>query len=124
MAEGYDLRGPRVQVAWTHGLTDFIMPYMIQTLKEMSGKVDTLMRERKEAQTAAVTDEATKKQQEAQSNAYLSLMPLALPAPPLAGGAGGPSADGFGGAAGGYSANNGTTYGGGGFGQTYAGQGF
>ncbi|KAK9805974.1 hypothetical protein WJX73_010066 [Symbiochloris irregularis] len=124
----YELIKPDValEVAWTHGLTDFIMPYMIQTLKEMSGKVDTLMRERKEAQAAAVTDEATKKQQEAQSNAYLSLMPLALPAPPLAGGAGGASpADGFGGASGGYSANNGAQYGGGGFGGgQYAGQGF
>lgn len=117
-----------MQVAWTHGLTDFIMPYMIQTLKEMSGKVDTLMRERKEAQAAAVTDEAAKKQQEAQSNAYLSLMPLALPAPPLPGGGGnGGSADGFGGQSGGYGPNNGAVYGsaGGGFGgQSYAGQAF
>ena len=112
-------------MAWTHGLTDFIMPYMIQTLKEMSGKVDTLMRERKEAQTAAVTDEAAKKQQEAQSNAYLSLMPLALPAPPLPGGGGG--ADGFGGASGGYSSTSGAAYGqSGGFGGqgAYAGQAF
>lgn len=99
------------------------MPYMIQTLKEMTGKVDTLMRERKEAQAAAVTDEAAKKQQEAQSNAYLSLMPLALPAPPLPGGA----ADGFGGASGGYSSTSGAAYGAGGsgpFGQSYAGQAF
>ena len=69
-----------------HGLSDFIMPYMIQWLREYSGKVDLLMKERKEAQQAAVQDEASKKEQQAQSNAYLSLMPLALPAPPQAGG--------------------------------------
>ena len=38
-------------------------------------------------------------EQEAQSNAYLQLMPLALPAPPLAGGA-----PGFGGAPAGFGA--------------------
>ena len=36
-----------------------------------------------------MSEEASKRQQEAQSNAYLSLMPLALPAPPLPGGGGG-----------------------------------
>ena len=50
-----------------------------------------------------MSDEAAKKQQEAQSNAYLSLMPLALPAPPAAGDSGfgggaygAPTANGYG----------------------------
>ena len=49
-------------------------------------QVDLLITERKEAQQAAVSDETTKRQQEAENNAYLSLMPLALPAPPVGGG--------------------------------------
>ena len=48
-------------------------------------QVDLLIRERKEAQEAAQTDETTKRQKEADNNAYLSLMPLALPAPPVGG---------------------------------------
>ena len=28
-----------LQLAWLNGLTEFIMPYMIQTIKEMTGKV-------------------------------------------------------------------------------------
>lgn len=78
-----------------NGLMDFVFPYLIQFLKEYTGKVDLLYTERKERQSAAVDEESAKKQQEAQSNAYLQLMPLALPAPPVAG----PPGGGFGGAA-------------------------
>ena len=28
-----------LQLAWLNGLTEFIMPYMVQTIKEMTGKV-------------------------------------------------------------------------------------
>ena len=48
-------------------------------------QVDLLITERKEAQQAAQSDESTKRQKEADNNAYLSLMPLALPAPPMGG---------------------------------------
>ena len=48
-------------------------------------QVDLLITERKEAQQAAQSDESTKRQKEADNNAYLSLMPLALPAPPVGG---------------------------------------
>ena len=82
-----------------NGLMDFVFPYLIQFLKEYTGKVDLLYTERKERQSAAVDEESAKKQQEAQSNAYLQLMPLALPAPPVAGGPGG---GGFGGAPAGF----------------------
>ncbi len=47
-------------------------------------QVDKLILERKEAQQAAQSDESTKRQKEADNNAYLSLMPLNLPAPPVA----------------------------------------
>lgn len=46
-------------------------------------QVDLLITERKEAQQAAQSDESSKRQKEADNNAYLSLMPLALPAPPM-----------------------------------------
>ncbi|EIE26635.1 clathrin heavy chain [Coccomyxa subellipsoidea C-169] len=97
----YDLIKPDValEVAWMNGLMDFVFPYLIQFLKEYTGKVDLLYTERKERQSAAVDEESAKKQQEAQSNAYLQLMPLALPAPPVAGGPGG---GGFGGAPAGF----------------------
>eukprot|EP00884_Botryococcus_braunii_P006634 jgi/Botrbrau1/15972/Bobra.0294s0010.1 len=83
----YDLIKPDValEVAWTNKLTDQVMPFMIQWLKDYSGKVDLLMKERKEALQAKVQDEASKQQLEAQANAHLSLMPLALPAPPVGG---------------------------------------
>ena len=71
-----------LQVAWMNGLMDFVFPYLIQFLKEYTGKVDNLWKEKKERQVAAVDEESAKKQQEAQTNAYLQLMPLALPAPP------------------------------------------
>lgn len=48
-------------------------------------QVDLLIRERKEAKEAAQSDESSKRQKEADNNAYLSLMPLALPAPPTGG---------------------------------------
>ena len=53
-------------------------------------QVDVLMEDRKElmAQRAAAAD--AQKNQQAQSNAYLALMPLALPAPPTADYGGGP----------------------------------
>ena len=55
-------------------------------------------------QEAAVSEEASKRQQEAQSNAYLSLMPLALPAPPLPGAGGGGGGGGGGGSNGQFGA--------------------
>ena len=55
-----------------------------------------LMEDRKElmAQRAAVAD--AQKNQQAQSNAYLALMPLALPAPPTADFQGGQPQPGYG----------------------------
>ena len=50
-------------------------------LNGSASQVDLLIQERKEAQAAAKSDESTKRQKEADDNAYLSLMPLALPAP-------------------------------------------
>lgn len=80
----YDLIKPDLvmEVAWMNGLMDFAMPYMIATLKEQSMKIDLLMSERKEAKEAVEAQVNHLQQQEAQRNAYATLMPLALPAPP------------------------------------------
>ena len=36
------------QVAWLHGLMDFVFPYLVQFLRQYSQSVDTLMADRKE----------------------------------------------------------------------------
>lgn len=46
-------------------------------------QVDLLMAERKEANEAKQSEEAQQREAQAQSNAYLSLMPLAIAAPPM-----------------------------------------
>lgn len=89
----YDLVRPDValEVAWSNGLTDVVMPYMIQCLKDFSTKVDLLMADRREAQEASKAGEAERKAQEQAANAYLHLNSyLALPAAPstMDGGAG------------------------------------
>lgn len=66
-------------------------------------QVDTLMLERKEAQTAVAESENNAAAQEAQRNAYAQLMPLALPAPPTAGQSYGQSPTGYGAPPTGYS---------------------
>ena len=52
------------QVAWLHGLMDFVFPYLVQFLKEYTGKVDLLMEDRRElvAQRSAM-ENAHKDQQ-------------------------------------------------------------
>merc|ERR1712048_982325 len=46
----YDLIKPDValEVAWMNKMTDHVMPYMIQVMRDQSSKLDTLMAERQE----------------------------------------------------------------------------
>eukprot|EP00798_Chlamydomonas_sp_ICE-L_P023296 gene23296-30532_t len=99
----YDLMQPDVvlELAWANKMVDFAFPYMIQVVKEYTGKVELLMSERKDQH----------EEKEAQRNAYATLMPLALPAPPTGGSSngygpsdtmGGFQGGQFGGAGGGY----------------------
>ncbi|KIY97205.1 hypothetical protein MNEG_10758 [Monoraphidium neglectum] len=84
----YELLRPDVvaEVAWMNKLGDFAMPYMVQVIKEYTGKVDLLMSERKEAKEAEKGAVEAIKQQQAAANSYAMLMPLALPAPGQGGG--------------------------------------
>ena len=78
----YDLIRPDValELAWKHKLMDTAMPYMIQTVRDLTSKVDILMKERREAQEASKAGEAERKAQEQAANAYLHLNSyLALP---------------------------------------------
>lgn len=78
----YDLIRPDValELAWKNKLMDFVMPYMIQCLKDYSTKIDLLMKDRREAQEASKAGDAERKAQEQAANAYLQLNSyLALP---------------------------------------------
>lgn len=80
----YGLIKPDValEVAWGANLIDVAMPFMIQSLRDLSSKVDGLVAERDEARAKSKEEAETKKQQEQAANAYLHLNSyLALPAP-------------------------------------------
>mmetsp|Transcript_17485 Transcript_17485/g.52457 ORF Transcript_17485/g.52457 Transcript_17485/m.52457 type:complete len:1706 (-) Transcript_17485:516-5633(-) len=104
----YDLISPDValEVAWLHGLMDFVFPYLVQFLKQYSTSVDTLMAERKEMLAARKKEDDANAANAAQNNAHLGLAPLMLtqgPAGPDGGygppppGYGGPPPPGYGG---------------------------
>jgi len=81
-----------LELAWSHGLTDAAMPFMIQTLKDQSSKIDLLMREREQARKKNGGNAAGGSSED--GGGYLSMMPLALPAAPgsaQSGGGGGPA---------------------------------
>ncbi|KDD77018.1 hypothetical protein H632_c39p3, partial [Helicosporidium sp. ATCC 50920] len=78
----YSLVKPDValEVAWTNGLTDTVMPYMIQVVRDFGTKLDALERERKDAQEASKAEADSKKAAQQAANAYLHLNSyLALP---------------------------------------------
>eukprot|EP00850_Spirogloea_muscicola_P021740 SM000260S09936 [mRNA] locus=s260:121843:132691:+ [translate_table: standard] len=74
-----------VELAWIHNMFEYVMPYMLQFLREYSSKVDELVRNRLEQQKEQKNKEAEEKEVIAQQNLYQQLMPLALPAPPMPG---------------------------------------
>lgn len=83
----YDQIKPDValEVAWMNGMLDFVMPYMIQFLREYTSKVDKLVSESEEAKLAKEIEVKETKMAELQGNMYQQLMPLALPAAPYQG---------------------------------------
>ena len=74
----YDLLRPDIvlELAWMNGMTDFAFPFMIQYMRELNSKVESLMTERKEAKEAAAAAENDQQEQQI----YAQQM-LALPAP-------------------------------------------
>jgi len=71
----YELVRPDVvmELAWKNQMMDVAMPYMIQTIKDLTGKVDLLMRERNDAIAANKAGEQDRKAQQQAANAYLGL---------------------------------------------------
>ena len=80
----YDLIRPdiAVEMAWRYNMHDFVMPYMLQFLREYSSKVDDLIKDKEEASKELKEKAKEEKEVIAQQNMYQQLMPLALPAPP------------------------------------------
>ena len=79
----YDLLRPDVvfEIAWMNGLMDFAMPYVIQFMREYTGKVDALVEDKRERNEEKVTAEKEKQEQQMNQNMYAQLLPAALPAP-------------------------------------------
>ena len=95
----YDLLKPDyvLEKAWMNGLSEYVMPYMIQVVREYSTKVDELIQDKIDKQTENKQEELNKEKEQMQQNLYAQLMPAALPAPPPMGAGG----DQFGGSMGG-----------------------
>ncbi|KAI9389626.1 hypothetical protein POPTR_008G070600v4 [Populus trichocarpa] len=88
----YDLIRPDIalELAWMNNMIDFAFPYLLQFVREYTGKVDELVKDKINAQNEVKTKEQEEKDVIAQQNMYAQLLPLALPAPPMPG-MGGPT---------------------------------
>ncbi|KAG5239975.1 clathrin heavy chain family protein [Salix suchowensis] len=88
----YDLIRPDIalELAWINNMIDFAFPYLLQFVREYTGKVDELVKDKINAQNEVKTKEQEEKDVMAQQNMYAQLLPLALPAPPMPG-MGGPT---------------------------------
>uniref|UniRef100_A0A803M3V8 Clathrin heavy chain n=1 Tax=Chenopodium quinoa TaxID=63459 RepID=A0A803M3V8_CHEQI len=83
----YDVIRPDValELAWMNNMIDFAFPYLLQFIREYTGKVDELIKDKIEAQKEVKAKEQDEKDVIAQQNMYAQLLPLALPAPPMPG---------------------------------------
>jgi clathrin heavy chain len=83
----YDLLRPDVvfELAWMHGLMDYVVPYMIQFMRDYAGKVDALLADKKDRNTEKVEAEKEAVKEQMNQNLYAQLLPAALPAPPMPG---------------------------------------
>ncbi|KAG5061111.1 hypothetical protein JHK87_002140 [Glycine soja] len=87
----YDIIRPDValELSWMNNMIDFAFPYLLQFIREYTGKVDELIKDKIEAQNEEKAKEKEEKEVLAQQNMYAQLLPLALPAPPMQGMGGG-----------------------------------
>ncbi|XP_020680390.1 clathrin heavy chain 1 [Dendrobium catenatum] len=74
-----------LELAWMNNMIDFAFPYLLQVIREYTGKVDDLIKDKIEAQIEVKAKEKEEKDMVAQQNMYAQLLPLALPAPPIPG---------------------------------------
>uniref|UniRef100_A0A803KRG1 Clathrin heavy chain n=1 Tax=Chenopodium quinoa TaxID=63459 RepID=A0A803KRG1_CHEQI len=85
-----------LELAWLNNMIDFAFPYLLQFIREYTGKVDELIKAKLEAQKEVKAKEEEEKDMVAQQNMYAQLLPLALPAPPMPGMGGGAMGGGYG----------------------------
>ncbi|KAL2541769.1 Clathrin heavy chain 1 [Abeliophyllum distichum] len=87
----YDLIRPDVvlELAWINNMIDFAFPYLLQFMREYTGKVDELIKDKIDAANEVKAKENEEKGVIKQQNMYAQLLPLALPAPPMPGMGGG-----------------------------------
>ncbi|KAF5751355.1 Clathrin heavy chain 1 [Tripterygium wilfordii] len=78
-----------LELAWMNNMIDFAFPYLLQFIREYTGKVDELVKDKLEAVNNVKAKEEEEKEMVAQQNMYAQLLPLALPAPPMPGMGGG-----------------------------------
>ncbi|MBA0837713.1 hypothetical protein Goarm_009849 [Gossypium armourianum] len=78
-----------LELAWINDMIDFAFPYLLQFIRECTGKVDELIKDKIETQKEVKAKEQEEKEVIAQQNMYAQLLPLALPAPPMPGMGGG-----------------------------------
>ncbi|KAL0341257.1 UNVERIFIED_CONTAM: Clathrin heavy chain 1 [Sesamum radiatum] len=83
----YDLIRPDValELAWMNNMIDFAFPYLLQFIREYTGKVDELIKDKIETVKEVKAKENEEKDVMMQQNMYAQLLPLALPAPPMPG---------------------------------------
>ncbi|KAG9142165.1 hypothetical protein Leryth_007608 [Lithospermum erythrorhizon] len=74
-----------LELAWMNNMIDFAFPYLLQFIREYTGKVDELIKDKIEALNEAKAKESEEKDVMKQQNMYAQLLPLALPAPPMPG---------------------------------------
>ena len=87
-----------LELAWLNGMMEFVMPYLIQSIRHYTGLVDKLEQARLDAVAEEANKKAAEKQEEQQANMYQQLLPPALPAPEMPNGQQGyPGQPGFGG---------------------------
>ncbi|KAF2558147.1 hypothetical protein F2Q68_00018083 [Brassica cretica] len=81
----YDLVRPDValELAWLNNMVVFAYPYLLQVMREYTGKVDEIIKDKLEAQKEAKAKEQEEKEVMSQQNMYAQLLPNALPAPPM-----------------------------------------
>ncbi|KAL0900597.1 hypothetical protein Bca101_084558 [Brassica carinata] len=81
----YDLIRPDValELAWLNNMVDFAFPYLLQVMREYTGKVDEIIKDNLEAQKEVKAKEQEQKEVMSQQNMYAQLLPNTLPAPPM-----------------------------------------
>ncbi|KHG02075.1 hypothetical protein F383_24120 [Gossypium arboreum] len=78
-----------LELAWINDMIDFTFPCLLQFIRECTGKVDELIKDKIETQKEVKAKEQEEKEVIAQQNMYAQLLPLALPALPMPGMRGG-----------------------------------